>query len=224
MEVKCPRCRYRFDMHKSPGVTMLQCFCPRCGQPFSYDIDTPPASGDGYPKSGTPTSDVGKSPSVIPPGHHGANRAREEATGDEDDVTTGRKEKKEPVRGHWQGAFMGESRGGYIPVGQQSCRQQRRSTDVCIVLRLGCSVVLPWPFSPCATAIRRNTIPLMMLVCRTKTRQQGDQNPIDDIHDDEQTADTVVAVLSAAGEAPPVGGGILACRYGVWRYRCDNQW
>lgn len=42
MEVKCPRCRFRFDMPLTPGVNQLQCFCPRCGMPFSYDLTDAP--------------------------------------------------------------------------------------------------------------------------------------------------------------------------------------
>ena len=39
MNVKCPKCRFRFDMPASPGMTELQCNCPRCGTPFTYTID-----------------------------------------------------------------------------------------------------------------------------------------------------------------------------------------
>lgn len=38
MNVKCPKCRYRFDAPASPGMTELQCNCPRCGTPFTFDI------------------------------------------------------------------------------------------------------------------------------------------------------------------------------------------
>jgi hypothetical protein len=39
MNVKCPKCRFRFDMPASPGMTELQCNCPRCGTPFTYTVD-----------------------------------------------------------------------------------------------------------------------------------------------------------------------------------------
>lgn len=203
MEVKCPRCRYRFDMHKSPGVTTLQCFCPRCGQPFSYDIDTPPASGDGYPKSGTPTSDVGKSSSVISPGHHGATRARGEATGDEDDVTIGRKEKKEPMRVHWQGAFMGESRGGLHPRRATAMPPTEKKHGCLHRLAVGvlCCVAVAFLTVRYCHSEKRYTVHDVNV--SDGTRQQGEQNPVDDIQDDEQTADTVVAEQSAAEEEIP---------------------
>jgi hypothetical protein len=38
MEVKCPKCRYRFDTAASPGIKELACVCPRCGTPFNYVI------------------------------------------------------------------------------------------------------------------------------------------------------------------------------------------
>lgn len=38
MNVKCPKCRYRFDVPSSPGMVELQCNCPRCGTPFTFAI------------------------------------------------------------------------------------------------------------------------------------------------------------------------------------------
>lgn len=38
MRVKCPKCRLRFDVPASPGMTELQCNCPRCGVPFTYAV------------------------------------------------------------------------------------------------------------------------------------------------------------------------------------------
>lgn len=39
MNVKCPKCRFRFDVNASPGMSELQCNCPRCGMPFTYVVD-----------------------------------------------------------------------------------------------------------------------------------------------------------------------------------------
>lgn len=36
MKVKCPKCRLRFEMPTAKGITEVQCFCPRCGTPFTY--------------------------------------------------------------------------------------------------------------------------------------------------------------------------------------------
>lgn len=38
MEVKCPKCRFKFDVVAAPGIKSLACACPRCGTPFSYTI------------------------------------------------------------------------------------------------------------------------------------------------------------------------------------------
>lgn len=46
MNVKCPKCRYRFDTPASPGMTELQCNCPRCGIPFTYTVDDEQAAND----------------------------------------------------------------------------------------------------------------------------------------------------------------------------------
>ena len=39
MKVKCPKCRYRFDLADAPGMQELQCNCPRCGMPFTFAVD-----------------------------------------------------------------------------------------------------------------------------------------------------------------------------------------
>lgn len=38
MEVKCPKCRFKYDTAVAPGITELACVCPRCGTPFSYVV------------------------------------------------------------------------------------------------------------------------------------------------------------------------------------------
>lgn len=38
MEIKCPKCRYRFEVRCAPGVRELTCVCPRCGTPFSHEL------------------------------------------------------------------------------------------------------------------------------------------------------------------------------------------
>ena len=45
IELKCPKCRFKFVEHFHSGLTELSCVCPRCGTPFAYtlteqDIDT----------------------------------------------------------------------------------------------------------------------------------------------------------------------------------------
>lgn len=36
MQVKCPKCRFRYDITAPSGMTEIACVCPRCGQPFTY--------------------------------------------------------------------------------------------------------------------------------------------------------------------------------------------
>lgn len=40
MEVKCPKCRFRYVTDTSIGLTEIACACPRCGTPFVYVIST----------------------------------------------------------------------------------------------------------------------------------------------------------------------------------------
>lgn len=39
MEVKCPKCRFRYDIPVSSGVNEVACVCPRCGMPFTFAVD-----------------------------------------------------------------------------------------------------------------------------------------------------------------------------------------
>ena len=36
MIVKCPKCRFKYEMPVAPGTKELACVCSRCGFPFSY--------------------------------------------------------------------------------------------------------------------------------------------------------------------------------------------
>lgn len=37
-EIKCPKCRFRYDTDLSTGLSEISCVCPRCGTPFNYTI------------------------------------------------------------------------------------------------------------------------------------------------------------------------------------------
>ena len=39
IEVKCPKCRFRFDTEVHRGATEITTACPRCGSPFSHVLD-----------------------------------------------------------------------------------------------------------------------------------------------------------------------------------------
>ena len=36
MEIKCPKCRFRYDTKAPLGKSEIACVCPRCGTPFTY--------------------------------------------------------------------------------------------------------------------------------------------------------------------------------------------
>lgn len=38
MDIKCPKCRLRFDVTVSAGVNEVAAVCPRCGTPFTYEV------------------------------------------------------------------------------------------------------------------------------------------------------------------------------------------
>lgn len=38
MQVKCPKCRFRYDTPVAAGITEIACVCPRCGTPFAHTI------------------------------------------------------------------------------------------------------------------------------------------------------------------------------------------
>lgn len=61
MQVKCPKCRFRYDTPVAAGITEIACVCPRCGTPFAHtitddDLSQPSpdslAAGDGAAQTG----------------------------------------------------------------------------------------------------------------------------------------------------------------------------
>lgn len=38
VNVKCPKCRYRYDTQVAPGIKEVACVCPRCGTPFTFVV------------------------------------------------------------------------------------------------------------------------------------------------------------------------------------------
>jgi hypothetical protein len=60
MEVKCPKCRFRFTIDASPGMTEYQCNCPRCGTPFTYRVKADDAQAP------APTPVVPEAPAARP--------------------------------------------------------------------------------------------------------------------------------------------------------------
>jgi hypothetical protein len=72
MIVKCPKCRFRFDVTVSPGMRELQCNCPRCGVPFIHTItDEEAASVSRDNANSTTTRLSGAVPPRIPGSHPG---------------------------------------------------------------------------------------------------------------------------------------------------------
>lgn len=56
LEVKCPKCRLRYDADVPDKASTVTCVCPRCGTPFLFRIDRTPA-GDDLPASADETED-----------------------------------------------------------------------------------------------------------------------------------------------------------------------
>ena len=54
MEIKCPKCRFRYEEQETPGITEMACVCPRCGTPFIHKIEDAKAP---EPTSSVPSTD-----------------------------------------------------------------------------------------------------------------------------------------------------------------------
>lgn len=57
-EVKCPKCRFRFDVDCPPGQEQLYCACPRCGTPFDYLVPGQPDKAQNRPEGKTPQVEI----------------------------------------------------------------------------------------------------------------------------------------------------------------------
>ena len=77
MEVRCPKCRLKFEVTATAGMKELLCVCPRCGNPFTYKVpadreqeDVPvaqtTATPDAQPVDAGPSSQVQEP--TLPPG------------------------------------------------------------------------------------------------------------------------------------------------------------
>ena len=77
MEVKCPKCRFRYDTPVSSGVNEVACVCPRCGVPFTFAVGESPKDpqkwNDDIPAPQTEQATVAAEPQP-------ANNARETAS------------------------------------------------------------------------------------------------------------------------------------------------
>ena len=86
MNVKCPKCRLSFEVSASPGITELQCNCPRCGTPFTYRVDDEAASNTvtSSPEDGSPTdavsTDMSSSSSAASPASDAASSSAASAS------------------------------------------------------------------------------------------------------------------------------------------------
>lgn len=65
MQVKCPKCRFRYDITAPSGMSEIACVCPRCGQPFTYFMED---AADQQTESSTSNQDavVEESTSDVP--------------------------------------------------------------------------------------------------------------------------------------------------------------
>lgn len=80
IEIKCPKCRYRFEWQATPGENEIACACPRCGFPFTYHIPTAEevsasiVNKDMNGNRGSATGDTGNTFSAASPHGMGEHR------------------------------------------------------------------------------------------------------------------------------------------------------
>lgn len=55
MQVKCPKCRFRYDITAPSGMSEIACVCPRCGLPFTYLMEDVAEQQDESSASGQET-------------------------------------------------------------------------------------------------------------------------------------------------------------------------
>ncbi len=78
MLVKCPKCRYHFDVPAWPGATQLQCNCARCGTPFTFIVDNGEEAPEGA-KSSDDADNKSKKTEVTAAGRPAGNAASSSA-------------------------------------------------------------------------------------------------------------------------------------------------
>lgn len=58
MNIKCPKCRFKFEVTAPPEGGAIECICPRCGNKFTHDFPVPerPAPSEQDPEKGSQTN------------------------------------------------------------------------------------------------------------------------------------------------------------------------
>lgn len=203
MEVKCPRCRYRFEMPQTPGVTTLQCFCPRCGQPFSYDLNRTEDSRDEAIMPGTHTSGGSVVPPPVPHNPYGAGPSHAYREGGDKAVAPRREETSRATAGRRQGVFGAPPHVGKPPRGavvmpptekKHGCFHRLMVTALC------CVAIVFLAVRYCDS--ERHYTAQDVNVSDDTSHQRG-QAPLDAIQDEEQEADTATAEASSSDEELP---------------------
>ncbi len=200
MEVKCPRCRYRFDMPLVPGVTAIQCFCPRCGHPFSYDLDT---DQDKDPKNEALTTDAGMAPPPIPSSRYAEGTVHEKNAMGERRIANRRMGPKKTTTGRWQGVFVGASRVGEPPRGTvpySPVEKKHGCLHRLLVGVLSCVVVVIIAVRYCYSEKHYENHDVSVSNGAPHQSVQASDN---DLQDDDQVADTATAKNSSSEEETP---------------------
>lgn len=133
MEVKCPKCRLRFDVAVPHGFTEVQCNCPRCGTPFTYKTEGKEEAEDLKPKG---NGDTGSGSDV-------AGTETEAQEPQDIDITTDDAKPQETKDGAFRDVYMQhifDSRGPLV-IKEEYRRQSKRKAYM-LVLGIMAMIVL----------------------------------------------------------------------------------
>ena len=133
MLVKCPKCRLGFEVTTTPGITAVQCNCPRCGTPFTYTVSADDADGAEHGHSAVETTapqaaDTVPTTAVPPPIPTGV-RTSERPTPPRVDVLPTSAEPRVGASQPFSSPKPGSGRGNVVPA-------ERKSSGCCLKIFL----------------------------------------------------------------------------------------
>ncbi len=206
MLVKCPKCRYCFDSPFTPGMTVLQCFCPRCGQPFSYDLNLITGLQEGQSLLGMPTMQEGVSPDSSAQDNDDQSTCKRDEEKQQDnseslkgvDVTADGAGKSYKTthrseiykRGDWMPTD------GVVPRGtdKQGCIQQ-------ILVVIFCCIAFFFVWSHCSKPQNHYTV--QDIGSSKEPLQQGTAQHFSESEEEEDKTDTVFNDINSSNEEAP---------------------
>lgn len=150
IKVKCPKCRLTFEVEALPGITEVACNCPRCGTPFTTQIQEAAASViDSHPSSASPSANTHGYSSEVANVNTDKDQQGVGASGTSvsDDISSYNARLRDKQSVHRQQSFMGGNQGALTG---GTSRHKTGCMGGCLMVFLICFLLFFWGVRQCS--------------------------------------------------------------------------